>query len=110
MADKQDVPHTHSLDTGPKSAVAIISYIILAQLTLAGLGVFVIIALQVTVEPVMVGVLSGLITGVVAGSGTVGGFWLASSVGSRATSSAMAQLAGAGPPPPSAPMAEKPKP
>jgi hypothetical protein len=35
------------------------------------------------------------------------GFWIGSSVGAKASGDALAQLAGAGPPPPSQPLADE---
>jgi hypothetical protein len=37
------------------------------------------------------------------------GFWIGSSVGAKASGDALAQLAGAGPPPPSQPLGEEEK-
>ena len=100
-----ETPPTLHRDDGPFSTTAIISYLLIGNFTFCMIGVFAVIFFKVAVESVMLGVLGSLITAVVGGLTGVGGFWLASSIGSRRDGAAMRQLAGAGPPPPADPTA-----
>jgi hypothetical protein len=113
MADRRipDDPIIHR-DDGPTSATAIISYLLIGCFLLIATMVWILIAYRVQVDPAMLTVLGAIVTAAVTALGVVGGFWLASSIGSRmeskASNAAMRQLAGAGPPPPADPLAPPP--
>lgn len=85
------------------STQALVTYILLAQFALVVAGVFLLILLKVTVDSALLGVLGGLIAAVTTAVSGAVGYWLGSSAGSKASTAALAQLAGAGPPPPAAP-------
>lgn len=95
-----------SPDAAHKSVAAVITYILLGQLSLIMVGVFMIIFFNAKVEAVMLGVLGGLITSVTGQAGVAVGFWVGSSSSSKAANAALAQIAGAGPPPPAQPLGE----
>lgn len=79
---------------------AIVTYILLGQFSLVVLGVFLLIAYGVKVDSALLGVLGGLIAAVTTAVSGAVGYWLGSSAGSKASTAALAQLAGAGAPPP----------
>jgi hypothetical protein len=85
------------------STQAIITYILLIQFSLVVAGVFGLILAKITVDSALLGVLGGLIAAVTTAVSGAVGYWLGSSAGSKASTAALAQLAGAGAPPPAAP-------
>lgn len=80
------------------STQAIVTYVLLGQFNAVGVGIFALIAFGVKIDPVMLGVLGGLIAAVTNAVSLAIGFWLGSSSGSKAASATIAQLAGAAPP------------
>lgn len=88
------------------STQAIVTYVLLAQFNLVVAGVFVLIIMKVNVDSALLGVLGGLIAAVTTAVSGAVGYWLGSSAGSKASNAALAQIAGAGPPPPAAPGSE----
>lgn len=97
-------------DTGARSVPAIITYFLLGQTTLLIVLVFAIIVLGTKVEGEMIGILGGLISSITGAAGIAVGYWVGSSAGAKSANAAVAQLAGAGPPPPAAPLAPTPDP
>lgn len=95
--------HTTS-DHGPRSTVAIICYCLIGVFALTVGAFFMVIFSAAKIEDALLTVLGTILAIEGNAISAVGGFWLASSVGSRATSAAIAQLAGAGPPPPAPPL------
>lgn len=85
------------------STQAIVTYVLLMQFNLVVLGVFILIIMKVSVDSALLGVLGGLIAAVTTAVSGAVGYWLGSSASSKASGAALAQLAGAGPPPPAAP-------
>lgn len=80
------------------STQAIVTYVLLGQFNAVGVGIFALIAFGVKIDPVMLGVLGGLIAAVTNAVSLAIGFWLGSSSGSKAASATIAQLAGASAP------------
>lgn len=90
------------------SVPAIVTFWLLGIWTLMVLGIFWLVGTKITISVVMFGLLSGVFgTETTLLVGAVG-FWVGSSVGAKASGDALAQLAGAGPPPPAAPLAPEP--
>lgn len=99
------------MQDNPRSVPALVTWWLLAIWTVMVSGVFVLTGLRVSIEGVMLGVLSGIIgtqTTLLVASVS---FWVGSTVGAKQQSAnaaadntiktaALAQLAGAGPPPP----------
>lgn len=77
------------------STQAIVTYVLLGQFNAVGVGIFALIAFGVKIDPVMLGVLGGLIAAVTNAVSLAIGFWLGSSSGSKTQSATIAQLAGA---------------
>ena len=98
----------HPVTADRTSTAAIVTYIALGMLALDTVGIYVLLALRIAVTDVMVGILGGqLSTHATIAVGAVG-FWVAGTASGKATNAALAQIAGAGPPPPATPMAEEP--
>ena len=104
-------------DLGPRSTPAVISYAMLALFAATTIGVFVIIFSKTPIDPLMAGVLGTVLGATGTGYAAVQGFWIGSSSGSKSAQTeladanklaqgALAQLAGSGPQPPSAPITE----
>lgn len=91
-------------DHGPASTVAIVCYLLIAVFGLTVYAFFQVIFAEAKVPDALLTVLGTILAIEGNAISAVGGFWLASSVGARANSAAIAQLAGAGPPPPNPPM------
>jgi hypothetical protein len=83
--------------TDRASTQAIVTYVLLAQFNLVGVGIFALIFTRAKVDPVMLGVLGGLIAAVTNAVSLAIGFWLGSSSGSKSAQSVLAQIA-SGPP------------
>jgi hypothetical protein len=77
------------------STQAIVTYVLLAQFNAVGLGIFILIFLGTKVDPVMLGVLGGLIAAVTNAVSLAIGFWLGSSSGSKSAQTVLAQIASA---------------
>lgn len=88
---------------------ALISYFVLGLFGLTGFCIFQLIHDGLEIKPVILGVLGGWIGVLTTATAGVIGYWVGASVGGKAANAALAQLAGAGPPPPSPPLGE-PKP
>ncbi len=85
------------------STQALISYAILTIFALTVSAVFWLIFKRIEPSSVMIGVLGGLIgVETTAVSGVIG-YWIGASSGGKTANAALAQLAGAGPPPPAEP-------
>ena len=86
------------------SVAAIVTYIALGMLALDTVGIFLLIWNGIAVTDVMIGILGGQLS--VHSTIAVGAasFWVAGTASGKSTNAAMAQIAGAGPPPPAAPM------
>lgn len=97
MTDKALPTEAHN------ATAALISYAVLAIFALTVAGVFALIGYKVSVDPVMLTILGAVITAVTAAMTGVLGFWMGSSSGAKTSNAALAQLAGAGAPPPAAP-------
>lgn len=91
---------------------AIVTYIALAQFTFVLLATFALAAWgpkgEDGLDPVMVGLLGTIIAAVISLVTGAAGYWIGASAGGKVANAALAQLAGAGPPPPSTPMAPDP--
>lgn len=99
MTEEKQVEKKEQLSTS-----AIITYIILAYFGCTVVGIFLLIIWKVEVKDTLLGVLGGLIltvTNLVTGAV---GYWLGSSSSSKTSSAVVAQLAGAGAPPPADPL------
>ncbi len=95
---------------GDVTTAAAVTFVALGLFGATILGVFVLIVLHLTIEPVMLGVLGtlmGTLTTIVSGAA---GYWVGGSSGGKTANAALAQIAGAGPPPPASPLASEPKP
>lgn len=79
--------------TDRTSTQAIVTYVLLGQFNLVGLGIFVLIFVGVKIDPVMLGVLGGLIAAVTNAVSLAIGYWLGSSSGSKSATAALAQIA-----------------
>lgn len=90
------------------SVAAVLAYLSFALLMLSGIGVFCMVVWQVTVENVLVGIVAGFLATVYSLANQAWGFFLGSSVGGKTANAALAQLAGAGAPPPASPLADTP--
>lgn len=112
MSDAKPIDHSAM---SPRSVPAIVTYWLLAIWSAMILAVFAMVAFQVPIEGVMLGILSGLIGTQTTLLVAAVSFWVGSTVGSRqkgddaaadATikTAALAQLAGAGPQPPEKPL------
>lgn len=86
------------------STAAIVTYAALGLFAAVLIGVFTVIFFQIKVDGVMLGVLGGLISAVVSLATTAVGFWVGASVGGKDANARLAQLAGAGAPPPTDPV------
>lgn len=75
------------------STQAIVTYVLLAQFNLVGLGVFLLIFFEVTVSDVMLGVLGALIAAVTNAVSLAIGYWLGSSSGSKTANASLAEIA-----------------
>lgn len=97
---------TDKTDHGTTSTVAILCYAGLTIFLATIIGIFWIILAGVKIDGPILPVLGTILA--IEGSflSAISGFWLASSVGARANSAAIAQLAGAGPQPPEQPLGE----
>jgi hypothetical protein len=99
-----DAPPNSASRTG---VAAIVTYVLLGIFALALLGVFLLISYGVKIDGVTLGVLGGALGTLQTMLVGAVGFWIGSSVGAKASGDALAQLAGAGPPPPSQPLADE---
>jgi hypothetical protein len=88
-------PTTAATPSDRTSTQAIVTYVLLGQFNAVGVGIFALIAFGVKIDPVMLGVLGGLIAAVTNAVSLAIGFWLGSSSGSKTQSATIAQLAGA---------------
>lgn len=79
--------------TDRTSTAAIVTYVVLGQFFAVLVGVFALIAAGVKVDPVMLGVLGGLITATVASVSAVVGYWVGASAGGKTANAALAQIA-----------------
>lgn len=97
-----------NLDASPTGSPALISFVVLAIWLLTIVGLFVILVEGVDIDPVLIGLLGGVLSTETAAVGAVTGFWLANSLNSNragaAKDAALSQIAGAGPPPPATPL------
>lgn len=106
MTDRTTPDAAHDWASTP----AIVTYLAVALAGLVDLGVFLLIGFHVAVEPAMLTVV-GQIQG---GTNTMAAgailYWVGSSSSSKSANAALAQLAGAGAPPPADPVSQEPKP
>lgn len=77
-----------------KSVAAVVTYILLGQTTLVGVGVLAIIFTGATVEPVMLGVLGTIIAGVTNLTTGAVGYWVGASASTKTQSPSGAQAGG----------------
>lgn len=101
MTDTSEV-HTPN-DSSWRSVPALISFAILAIWLIIQLGIVAIILTRTPIEVAMLTIVGGIETGITASLTAVGGYWLASSIGDKRNSAALAKIAGAGDPPPTTP-------
>ncbi len=95
-----------SVQTHDRASVpAILAYICLAQLTLFGGALFYLIVTVTTFDAVVVGLLGAFLTSITSNAALALGYHLGASVGGKTANAALAQIAGAGPPPPAPPLA-----
>jgi len=90
-------------DGSLSSTPAIISFIILAMYAVSLIAAFVMAILSIEMKPLIQNTLSGMIGALTVAFAGVVAYWTGSSVGSKTANAALAQLAGAGPPPPADP-------
>lgn len=95
-------------DTAPPTdrlgVPALISYFIVGMFALTGGLIFQLIHDGIEIKPVILGVLGGWIGVLTTATAGVIGYWTGSSNGSKTANAALAQLAGAGAPPPAQPL------
>lgn len=97
--------HSGAGDTNRKDSVAaVVTFWLLGVWTMMVAGVFALVAFKIKLENDAVILLGGMIATQTTLTVGAAGFWLGSSIGSKASGDALAQLAGAGPPPPSQPL------
>lgn len=92
------------------STPAVVTFAVLAILALVDAAVFAIVGLHVSVEPAMLTVLGQIQGGAQTLAVGAVAYWVGSSVGSKTAQAALAQLAGAGAPPPADPATQEQKP
>lgn len=97
---------THDARTTP----AIVTFIVLAILFMVDAAVFALIGNHQTVEPAMLTVLGQIQGGAQTLAVGAVAYWVGASVGGKTANAALAQLAGAGAPPPADPLAQEVKP
>jgi hypothetical protein len=98
---------TPSLRFEAGSTPALVTFIVLAILALVDAAVFAIVGGRVPVEPAMLTVLGQIQGGAQTLAVGAVAYWVGSSVGSKTAQAALAQLAGAGAPPPADPTASE---
>lgn len=92
------------------STAAIVTYIALAELGLSLIAVLALIILRRPIDPVMVGILGTILGTITTIAVAAAGFWVGGSAGGKTANAALAQIAGAGPPPPASPLGPPPTP
>ncbi|HEY3694190.1 hypothetical protein [Phenylobacterium sp.] len=92
------------------STAAIVTYIALGELGLSLIAVLVLIILRRPIDPVMVGILGTILGTITTIAVAAAGFWVGGSAGGKTANAALAQIAGAGPPSPAAPLGPTPAP
>lgn len=109
MADETPSPVSQSARAN--SVPALITWWLLGLWTLISVAKFAIVASNhVTIDAQVQGFLSNVESTTQNLLLMAVSFWVGSSVGAKASGDALAQLAGAGPPPPAAPLAAEPDP
>lgn len=91
------------------SVPAILAYVCLAQLTMFGLALFWLIGAKIHLDAVVVGLLGAFFTSITSNAALALGYHLGASVGGKTANAALAQIAGAGPPPPADPLSKAPE-
>lgn len=99
---------TQAGESEHSSTAAIITYIVLAQFTAAMIGVGVMAGMKITIASEMIGIIGTLVAAVNSLASGAVGYWMGSSSGNKTANAALAQLAGAGAPPPAAPLSTVP--
>ena len=92
------------------STPALVTYAVLALTVLVDMAVFVLVGRRIVVEPAMLTILGQIQGGAQALADGAVAYWVGSSNGSKTANAALAQLAGAGAPPPADPVTQAGKP
>lgn len=88
------------------SVPAILAYICLAQIGIFGMMLFWVVIKKIHLDAVVVGLLGSFFTSIFSNASLALGYHLGASVGGKTANAALAQIAGAGPPPPAQPLAD----
>jgi len=88
------------------SVPALIAYALLAEIFFCGLGLFIVVIWRVDIKGDVLALLGGFLAAVYGFCNLALGFWLGTTNENKVNQATVAQLAGAGPPPPAAPLAQ----
>lgn len=88
------------------SVPAILAYLCLGQMILFGVALFRLIEMKIHLDAVVVGLLGAFFTSITSNAALALGYHLGASVGGKTANAALAQIAGAGPPPPADPLSK----
>lgn len=92
------------------STAAIVTFVVLAILTMVDGATYALVGFRVVVEPAMLTVIGQIQGGAQTLAVGAAAYWVGASQGGKTANAALAQLAGAGAAPPADPLAPGPKP
>lgn len=95
--------HNPADDMRASNVTGQIALLQMAEKVALGIGIFIVIAFRVQLDPVMAGVLGAYAGATYADKSVILNFLYGNSQSGKTANAALSQLAGAGPPPPAAP-------